>query len=556
MILKKTLLLLTFISAEIGALSFLIVSNSSKDSSGGSPSESTSTSQSPSKYLMHTVSFDTDGGSEIEPVTVKHGYRLSRPDDPIKSGFALISWKHDNKIWDFNANVVMDDITLKVDWDIVTYTIEYNFLGGSTESYYETSYNVESQFDLVRPTKELNVFAGWFDQNNHRVDSIVLGSTGNLVLTARWLDNLSIKSLDESRGTIYAYGDEENPYKVTLKNIPVNKKQHVFKGWYNDSDSLLSRDDEYTFVMKKDVVNYVNSKYMDDMEENKWNKDHCINPTIDEDVIRYGIYPQSVVTDDSLISILGGLNPSYFNGFIHYRGEYYAQQKARLADINGHPLDIREFDCGEEIIENKIYWFKFEPISWKIIKDYSDKYSLLSEKLLSNIKFHINGATRIIDDKTIWSNNYEYSDVRKWLNNDFYSTAFAFGNNEILTSEIDNSANSTADPTNPYVCNDTFDKVFLLSYKDYTDTEYGFAHTASSTSTRQFKTTDLSRAQGGLYGTDPSNLFCGYYWTRSPIVGDETGGYFVSRCNKNGTINYDFIGESHSMVQPAINIEI
>lgn len=558
MILKKTVLLMSFIVVEIGTFSFLIASNTNKESGTSQTSQTSSAPYNPSRFTTHVVSFDTNGGSEIEPITVRHGYHFSKPSDPFKLGYSITAWKYGDKDWNFEADAVMDDMTITIDWTMITYSITYNFEGGETSSEYETSYNIESEFELIRPTKDRNVFAGWFDQNNHRVDSIYAGSTGDLVLTARWLDNLVVKSLDESRGTIRVYGDETNPYKVTLKNIPVNRKHHVFKGWYDNNNNLLSLDDEYTFVMKKDEFNYVDSTYMNDLEEQEWNTNHCIEPKVESNYVYYGIYPQSLVTDSLLIQTLERTSVSYYGGYYYYRGEYYAKEKAILGrDTDGSLLSIRQFDCGEEIIENATYWFKVEPIKWKVLSTEDDNRMLLSEKLLSVQKFYKNGAMRVIDGNEIWPSNYKYSDIRQWLNIDFYYSVFAFNSDNVLTTEVDNSPATTFNAPSEYCCENTFDNVFALSYEDYTNSSYGFSQNPDSSSTRIFKTTDYSRAQGSRYGTESNNLFCGYVWTRSPVANElEEGGFFASRCNKNGTINLDFIGENHSMVQPAINIKI
>lgn len=558
MISKKGIILLAFISLEIGALSFAAVSFSKNQKQNDNTSSITSGGGTP-KYLVHTVSFETNGGSVISPITVRHGHTISKPRTPVKAGYAPTDWKHNSNYWDFDTDIVLEDIELEVDWNIITYTIEYNFDGGHSSEHFETSYTVESDFDIPRPIKNMSVFAGWFDQHGHRVDSITQGSTGDLILTARWLNNLVVKSLDETRGTVEAYGDETNPYKVTLKNIPVNYKNHVFKGWYNTSGALLSQDDRYTFVLDPNTVSYIDAKYMTDEEENDWNTEHCFVPKVDGDYVYYGLYPQNVVTNASLISKLNDTDTSYFNNYHHYRGEYYLKEKAELGkDMDGKVLSIREFDCGEEIVADQYYWFKLEPIKWKVISNSSSSKFLLSERLLSVEKYYRDSSSRDIDEKIIYPNNYKYSDVRNWLNEDFYQTAFAFGDDNLLTSSVDNSASTIENPEYPqYCCENTNDKVFLLSYQDYRNEDYGFSSESSASLTRTIKTTDFTRALGATYGTDSYNLFCGYYWTRSPYSGEyQKDGTLASRVNKNGTLNEDFVGQSRSCVQPAIKIEI
>lgn len=60
-----------------------------------------------------------------------------------------------------------------------------------------------------------------------------------------------------------------------------------------------------------------------------------------------------------------------------------------------------------------------------------------------------------------------YSHIRSWLNSTFFETAFNSSKKEkIETTIVDNSASSTLDDSNKYACDNTSDKMFLLSYKE------------------------------------------------------------------------------------------
>ena len=418
---KKIILIASSVLVQVGVISLVIfglVKNSKSNNvptSTTTSSKTTKTSSSKPDVEKHLVSFETNGGSLIDPVEVEHGSKLNRPEDPLKTGYTAADWKFNKVVWDFDKDVVNADMTLSLDWTINTYKITYNFAGGSPAGQqYRTSYTINSEFGIGRPTKNLNVFTGWFSQDGKRIDSIVPGMTGDLVLTARWVDNLKVHSLDESRGTIYVYGSETSADYVTVVNVPVDKKCHVFKGWYNDEGAtdLASLDDSYTFKLDSGVTKHIYSKYMDDAEEEDWNTDHCSEPTVSGFDIYYGLYPQNVVSDSSMSSILNGLTPSAFDGYYHYRGEYYAKQVAKLArDEDGHQLPIREFDDGSEIVEGNTYWFKLEPIKWRVIYDNGGTKIVLADKLLTVQKYNTYTSNRTIDGKTIEPANYKYSSI-------------------------------------------------------------------------------------------------------------------------------------------------
>lgn len=498
--------------------------------------------------VMHTVTFDSVGGTLVEPILVKHGSKIETKPTSEKHGYTLDSWSLNGVPWNFSNDVVKGDLSLMANWSLNTYSIIYNLNGGQTSVPLQATYNVKSEFDLVRPTKEQNIFAGWFTSDSMRIDSISNGMTGDLVLNARWISNLETISLDITKGNIFVYGDETNPNIVTVRNIPVDNKYHNFIGWYDKNDNLLSKDDSYTFELQPNETNYIYSKYLNETEENEWNLSHGAIPKQIGEKISYGLYPQSVVSDEQLVNILNSKKVPSFGNMFHYNQEYYCYQNARLFRENSGELPSkRDFDDGTIIIPGNKYWFKYEPILWDILTD-GDAKTLLSSKLLSVQQFNDYFGNKVIDEKIVFPNNYKESSLRKWLNNDFYNSAFVFGGSKINVTEVDNSCETLVNKQSAYSCENTFDKVFMLSYRDY----YSF-----TPNERQCLTTDYSRSQSNRYGTDANDLYCGYYWTRSPYddskFPDEK---YISKVNKKGAVNSDFLGDTHTAVRPAITITL
>ena len=64
------------------------------------------------------VRFDTDGGSEIEPTTVKHSRKVQPPSDPEKSGHTFTGWYLDNEKYNFDTPVTAP-LTLTAKWEKV-----------------------------------------------------------------------------------------------------------------------------------------------------------------------------------------------------------------------------------------------------------------------------------------------------------------------------------------------------------------------------------------------------------------------------------------------------
>lgn len=67
----------------------------------------------------YTVTFETSGGSAVDPVTVDTGSTVTKPADPTKSGYTFGGWYKDSTLqtpWDFANGTVTADTTLYAKW--------------------------------------------------------------------------------------------------------------------------------------------------------------------------------------------------------------------------------------------------------------------------------------------------------------------------------------------------------------------------------------------------------------------------------------------------------
>ena len=64
-----------------------------------------------------TITFDTDGGSKIDAMTIEKGSTITLPKNPTKNGYDFKKWLNEAG-QDFNAqNPIEDNITLKAQWE-------------------------------------------------------------------------------------------------------------------------------------------------------------------------------------------------------------------------------------------------------------------------------------------------------------------------------------------------------------------------------------------------------------------------------------------------------
>lgn len=67
-----------------------------------------------------TVSFETNGGSQIPEQIVQYGEPIICPDTPTREGYHLVGWYTDIDLqnpWDFDADVVKGNMTLYAKWE-------------------------------------------------------------------------------------------------------------------------------------------------------------------------------------------------------------------------------------------------------------------------------------------------------------------------------------------------------------------------------------------------------------------------------------------------------
>lgn len=480
--------------------------------------------------------------------------------DVTKNGYTFEGW-YDTSTFSNRVTTIKTgsygNLVLYAKWKPVSYSITYNLDGGTNASSNPLTYTIESSFNFTDAIKTGYTFDGWFDNNGNRVASISTGTTGALTLTAHWtakLNNLSVTSEDTSKGTVAitsgsGYSDES----ITVVATPVG--DCIFKGWYHES-LKVSNDVSYTFTMPTNDYSLVARFFAKEKEEiAKYAKEPIVFNV--GKAIEYGLYPQTNVNDPSLVSTLNGLTEPESNGWYLYNKDYYAKVRATPCDKNCI------FDNGTTITSGTTYWFKCEPIAWNVLSNTNGEYFVVSSALLDVCYYHKSGKQRKIDGKTVYPNNYEYSDIRTWLNNEFYNSAFALGNNYIQTTVVDNSASTTASSSNKYACLNTNDKVFLPSYADYINSSYGFSASEDPTDTRCCRTTDWARARGANYCTNSSSyLYNGYYWTRSPSNFEDEKDASISAIfvYGNGSIVEtaldNFVWYSKHSVRPALTIKI
>ena len=173
-----------------------------------------------------TVTFNSDGGSEVAAQSVKEGNAASKPQDPEKAGYTFTGWTCQGKAWSFSDSIAAD-MTLDANWTPITYTITYELNGGTNAATNPETYTIESDtITFANPTKTGYDFAGWSQLK------IKKGSAENKTVTASWTPTTYTITYELNGGTNAA----SNPKSYTIESDTIifenpTRAGYNFTGW-------------------------------------------------------------------------------------------------------------------------------------------------------------------------------------------------------------------------------------------------------------------------------------------------------------------------------------
>jgi len=483
-------------------------------------------------YTLTVTSEDTNKGTATGSGTYPYLESRSISASP-ETGYSFIGW--------------YDSETLVSSSTPYTFTMPYNNLSYvakfSTNSYVLTltsddiskgtvsgcgTYLYGAEVTATATEITGNEFIGWYQSTTLKSTNLTYTFTmpyNALSLEARFVTqyNVDISSIsDPSLGTVSGGGAHGYTTSVTIVATPT--EGNYFIAWYDDSFNVVSENSSHTFEMPANNVTY-------------YAEFTATEPLIKGDTYQFGAYPQSKVTDSGLVSTLNtaaGTLPTsgnnqlwtdygyYISGSVssymwyiditnatdEYRGVYFTSYRPYYTTSTSSDSNSYQDDNGYNT--SSVYWFKYEPITWRVLDVVSGNAFLMADLVIDSQDYYYSEANRTISEVTVYPNNYMESHIRSWLNDNFYNTAFSTEEKtRIQTTTVDNSVASTGYNPNKYACANTNDKVFLLSYVEATNATYGL----STNTARKLQPSAYAQSQGVLTDTSNGNSF---WWLRSP----------------------------------------
>ena len=233
------------------------------------------------KTEKYTVTFDSDGGTEIASVQVEKGKKITKPEDPSKEHYVFDGWYLEDTEWVFESDTVTKNTALTAKWTPEVYSVTLKNYDGTVLATENVSYGSIPQYSAT-PEKPSDAqytyaFSKWVDEAGN--DASLSNIDKNVTLTATFTSTLRSYKIIFKNGEQVLKEDDVNygtlpaaPTETPTKEADA-QYTYTFKGWdkeiaevtgeatYNAEFDSTLRSYKITFkngeqVLKEETVNY------------------------------------------------------------------------------------------------------------------------------------------------------------------------------------------------------------------------------------------------------------------------------------------------------------
>lgn len=188
----------------------------------------------------YTISFESNEGSIVSPMTQFFGTEIIAPEDPTKDGYSFIGWYEDELLtvpYVFST-MPSHDFTVYASWSVNSYNLSFETFEGTSIPMVTQDYGTQ----LVapeNPTKDGYTFDGWYEDSDCTIPYVFTSMPSyDFTVYAKWTAIIYTISFESNGGSSVesisqAYGTE-----VSAPSDPT-KDGYDFNGWYADSDLTI-----------------------------------------------------------------------------------------------------------------------------------------------------------------------------------------------------------------------------------------------------------------------------------------------------------------------------
>ncbi|NLP48934.1 MAG: hypothetical protein GX345_08365 [Clostridiales bacterium] len=216
---------------------------------------------------QHTISFMTNGGSMVDPITDDDGKVVSQPTAPTREGYSFVGWFTDEELsqavsW---PHTIGTNVTFYAKWTPNTYTINYDGNGSDSGSTVSSGHNYNAPQALTANefSKTGYSFAGWntaadgsgTDYNDQQlVMNLSQTSGSSSTLYAQWAPNYYTVAFHSKGGSAVDSITNVLGTQISEPSQPT-RTGYDFAGWYEDDQYSQALTWPYT-ISSSNVIFY------------------------------------------------------------------------------------------------------------------------------------------------------------------------------------------------------------------------------------------------------------------------------------------------------------
>lgn len=214
---------------------------------------------------QYTISFDSNGGSPVPPITQEYGTAVSEPAAPVRAGYNFTGWKLNGENYTFTT-MPGENITLIAQWTAHTnipYTVEHYFekVDGSYPSIPDETENLTGTTDSTVTANAKDYTGFTFDSGvSGTVTSGTISADGSLVLKMYYTRNSYTVTWDGNGGNVDTNGATTGSVKygadiTSPANDPV-RTGYTFNQWSGYTENMTMPAENITFTAEWTINQY------------------------------------------------------------------------------------------------------------------------------------------------------------------------------------------------------------------------------------------------------------------------------------------------------------
>ncbi len=187
----------------------------------------------------YNVTFNSNGGSNVQGITVTYGanYNLS---EPTRKGYIFDGWYSGSIKFNQSGNwKTAAAVKLEAHWIAKEYTVEFNPGNSGTVSTKKMAVTYDGGFSPPIPTRKGYKFLGWYEGNT-KYSAGTWTSDKNVKLEAKWEAEKYTVTFDADGGSLSKKKDTFI-YGQSYTFPTPSREGYEFVGWYNSRTKVSTR---------------------------------------------------------------------------------------------------------------------------------------------------------------------------------------------------------------------------------------------------------------------------------------------------------------------------